>query len=96
VQETEGDAGGGGGGGCAPTVTISESDAVPAAPVHVTVYVVFATTPETNRVPEVAPPVEKFAPVQVVALVEPQESCVEPPYGIEVGHATRFTVGGTG
>ena len=48
---------------------VSESDALPPEPVHVTVYVV-ELEGVTLTLPEVWLPVEKLVPVQLVAFVE--------------------------
>ena len=48
---------------------------------------------ETFTEPEVAPPVEKFTPEQVVALVEDQERVELCPLVIETGFAVKDAVG---
>ena len=47
----------------------------------------------TDNDPDVAPPVEKFVPVQEVALVEDHERVAEVPCAIDAGFAVRVAVG---
>lgn len=66
--------------------------AVPPAPVQLTVYVVVLLG-ETERVPDVAPLVEKLVPVQLVALVEDQVSVEDCQLAMDEGLAVRVAVG---
>ena len=47
----------------------------------------------TSTEPEVAPPVEKFVPVQDVVFAEDQVTVPAPPAPIEDGDAVRLAVG---
>mgnify|MGYP001102825891 FL=1 len=51
---------------------------------------------ETETLPEVRPPVEKFVPVQEVALIDDQLRVDDWPAVIEVGLAEREAVGAPG
>jgi hypothetical protein len=46
----------------------------------------------TARLPDVAPPVSKFVPVQDVAFVDDHVSVEELPCVMEIGFAERFAV----
>lgn len=72
------------------TVIVASSVSVLLPLVQDTVYVVFDVG-ETERVPEVAPPVLNPPPVQDDALLELQVSVDELPEVIEVGFAVRLT-----
>ena len=76
------------------TVTDALAFALPPGPVQVTEYeVVLPGTTLSN--PLVAPPVEKFVPVQEVAFVEDQVRVEELPWTTEVGSAVSVAVGRT-
>lgn len=82
-------------GDAAVTVTLASSLAFPPAPVHVTVYdTVFVG--DTETVPLVAFPVENPEPVQLVALVEDQESEEGLPSVMLEGFAKSDAVGAAG
>ncbi len=73
------------------TVTVALAEAVPPAPVQLTEYVVVAVG-DTDADPEIAFPVEKFVPVQEVALVEDHASIDACPPVINVGFTVTFAV----
>jgi hypothetical protein len=73
------------------TVTLADAEALPPAPVHVTLYVAFDVG-ETEIDPEVPFAVNPL-PVQLVALVEDHVSVEDWPEVIEVGFALNATVG---
>jgi hypothetical protein len=75
------------------TDTVVLLEPVPPSPVQVTEYVV-ELPGATALLPLVAPPVEKFVPVQDVALVEDQLSVEELPEMMDAGLAESETVGG--
>ena len=78
-------------------MTVLESEAVPPAPVQVTVYTV-VTVGETLCVPLVGEPapVEKLVPVQEAALDDDHVSTDDWPVVIAGGNAVRSTVGALG
>lgn len=79
------------------TLTVTDCEPVPPAPVHVSTYVVVEVSPDLaseplrGRVP-LQPPVA----VQAVALLTDQESVVLPPLTTLLGVAVRATAGGGG
>src|SRR3989338_1863285 len=75
------------------TVTLAFAVALPPVPLQETEYVVSADG-ETLTLPDVAPPVEKFVPVQDVAFVEDHARVEESPSVMDAGLAEREAVGG--
>ena len=73
------------------TVRVSESVAVPPAPVQDSEYVVVKDGVTVTE-PEGAPPVEKLVPVQVVAFDDPHVMSASCPDEILVGLATSEAV----
>lgn len=73
------------------TVSVSESVAVPPAPVHDNEYVVVVDGLTVTE-PEVASPVEKLVPVQVVAFADDHVRSADCPAEILVGLETSDAV----
>jgi hypothetical protein len=79
------------------TVTVTDCDAVPPAPVHDRVYVVVEVSPDRASEPETALlPFQPPEAVQLVALVAVQLSVVPPPLGTVEGVAPSVTEGSGG
>ena len=78
------------------TLTVTDFETLPPAPLHVRVYVVLAAG-ETLCVPDTAfAPVQPFDAVQEVAFVADQVSVEDWPLVIEAGDAVKVSAGVTG
>ena len=75
------------------TVTVAEAEALPPAPVQVSVYVAFDPGVTVVDPLVASPPLQPFDAVQDVAWVELHVSVDDPPDAMLVGDAEIFTVG---